>query len=56
MPRLLLNPYLISFLLCMVKEKTFDKIPEVFNNYFVDKIAKIRSLLDSTTLSTVDEK
>ena len=34
------------------KNITFDKIPEVFNNYFVDKIAKIRSLLDSTILPT----
>ena len=45
----------------MVKERlhfanklTFDKIPEMFNNYFVNKIAKIRSLLDSTTLYTID--
>ena len=37
------------------KNITLDKIPEVFNNYFVDKIAKIRSLLDSTNLPSVIE-
>ena len=37
------------------KKIIFDKIPEFFNNYFVDKIAKIRSILDITTLPTVAE-